>query len=393
VLGILLLFTAVSALWASRENFKYKNLVSKFTALNIKNANEHIQNLEYDKAHEILMKSLFFTKTDQEAVATALMETAFFYAETTKSAYRGWQVLDTIATVLNKKELLAGHKRDLTGFHQVLNDLNPNQEEWLMKRYFPVMVMVKGGTYTLIDTDRTDTITVTLSTYQIGETEVTRWQYFLYCKSTGVKFPTTWLYDGSKPITYVCWLDALKYANWLSKRMNYTEVYSDSLFMELDKNKNLTLEDSLKLLESIPYYPTANGYRLPTEAQWEFAANEGHPSVKYRYAGSNTLNDVAWNRSNSNDILQPVKTKNPNKLGLFDMTGNVMEWCWDWYDQYSLDNHENPTGPSSGTLKVVRGASKNEYQEQSVINKRQRKLPYFKDRGILGFRLARNVEK
>jgi formylglycine-generating enzyme required for sulfatase activity len=341
-----------------------------------------------------MMKTLSFT-TIPDSVAEVVMETAFFYAETTKNTKRSWKILDTLAQALKKPELLAGHNRDLEGFHQVLHKLSPTHAEGLWNRYFPVMVTVEGGFYTLIDSDYQDTTVVSLNTYQIAKTEVSRWQYFLYCKSTGVKFPTTWLYDGSKPITNVSWFDALKYANWLSKRMKYTPVYPDNLNGRPLNSTHASADSTTALdsLDIIPYNSSANGYRLPTEAQWEYAASGGKLTKKYRYAGSNTLDDVAWNASNSKGISQPVGMKMPNELGLYDMTGNVWEWCWDWHDRYNFTSNVDPIGPPHGTTRVMRGASREQYEDTSTIHKRQNNLPDFKDRGILGFRLARNVEK
>ena len=100
---------------------------------------------------------------------------------------------------------------------------------------------------------------------------------------------------------------------------------------------------------------SANGYRLPTEAEWEFAAIGGVKSKGYRYAGSDLLDEVAWYSKNAEKTTHPRGQKLPNELGLYDMCGNVFEWCWDWWDKFDCDFMDNPTGPATGKMKVVRG--------------------------------------
>jgi formylglycine-generating enzyme required for sulfatase activity len=100
---------------------------------------------------------------------------------------------------------------------------------------------------------------------------------------------------------------------------------------------------------------TGENFRLPTEAQWEYAARGGNKSRGYLYSGSNSLGDVAWYSDNSGDKTHAVKTKSSNELGLYDMSGNVCEWCQDWYGGYYSAAVTNPTGPASGTLRVYRG--------------------------------------
>lgn len=102
---------------------------------------------------------------------------------------------------------------------------------------------------------------------------------------------------------------------------------------------------------------TGKNFRLPTEAEWEFAARGGNYSKGFVYAGSDNINDVAWHLNNSSGQPHAVATKAANELGLFDMTGNVCEWCQDYYDRYSSESQINPTGPSSGSNRVLRGGS------------------------------------
>ncbi|MDD7726150.1 MAG: SUMF1/EgtB/PvdO family nonheme iron enzyme, partial [Bacteroidales bacterium] len=96
-------------------------------------------------------------------------------------------------------------------------------------------------------------------------------------------------------------------------------------------------------------------FALPTEAQWEFAARGGNKSKGYKYAGSNNIDDVAWYDKNSGKQTHPVALKQPNELGLYDMIGNVFEWCQDWYALYSSNAQTNPQGPGFGLGRVIRG--------------------------------------
>ena len=132
---------------------------------------------------------------------------------------------------------------------------------------------------------------------------------------------------------------------------------------------------------------TGKRFRLPTEAEWEFAARGGNKSRGYQYGGSKTIGDVAWYKDNSGHKTHAVGTKQPNELGIYDMAGNVWEWCQDWYDSYSSSPQTNPTGAVSGSYRVCRGGSWSFSARNCRSSSRSNGTPVFCD-GNLGLRLV-----
>ena len=184
------------------------------------------------------------------------------------------------------------------------------------------MVYVSGGTFTMGATseqgsdvydNEKPTHNVTLSSYYICKYEVTQalWRAVMGNNPSNFK-------GDNLPVEYVSWDDCQTFINRLN---SYT-------------GRNL---------------------RLPTEAEWEFAARGGNYSRHYKYSGSNYISDVAWYSDNSGNRTHPVGTKQANELGLYDMSGNVYEWCSDWYGSYSSYSQNDPTGPNSGSYRVRRG--------------------------------------
>ena len=177
--------------------------------------------------------------------------------------------------------------------------------------------------------------------YLVARYAVTFLDYDLFCSDTGHRrADSAGRSRGSQPVINVTWYDAIAYSNWLSERHGLVPCYGGS--------GKLTEWDS-----------SCNGYRLPTEAEWEYAARGGSQSLGNVYAGSNDPSAVAWYDANSGDQLHPVGQKLPNELGLYDMSGNAYEWCSDWYGKsaYTASPQTNPSGPADGGKRVLRGGS------------------------------------
>jgi formylglycine-generating enzyme required for sulfatase activity len=133
---------------------------------------------------------------------------------------------------------------------------------------------------------------------------------------------------------------------------------------------------------------TANGFRLPTEAEWEFAARGGNQTHNYTYSGSNDVNSVAWYSSNSGSQSHSVGGLAANELGLFDMSGNVREWVWDIYGSYPSGDQTNPIGATSGSIRVDRGGSWQYSASYCSITYRDSDNPGYIN-NFIGFRVCR----
>ncbi len=219
-----------------------------------------------------------------------------------------------------------------------VNPEEPVTETFTVNGVTFTMVAVEGGTFTMGATAEQGTNVydkekptheVTLSSYCIGQTQVTQalWQAVM----------------GNNPSSF------------------NGGNYGTNLQRPVD---NVSWDDCQTFITKLNQM-TGKTFRLPTEAEWEFAARGGNLSQGYKYAGSNNVDDVAWHwdnipsqtEGNAGYGTQTVATKAPNELGLYDMSGNVFEWCQDWYGSYSGEAQTNPVGPSSGTYRVLRGSS------------------------------------
>ena len=173
--------------------------------------------------------------------------------------------------------------------------------------------------------------------------------------------------ETEKPITEISWADAIEYCNYRSIAEGFTPCYSYSSFGNLPALWPENWADDSTLLTCSW---TATGYRLPTEMEWMYAARGGWMSQDYVYSGSDVIDDVAWYAGNSS-APEAVGTKNPNELGIYDMSGNVWEFCWDFYDnQYSAQDSQNPHGPATGLFRVMRGGSFNNDPSNCTVARR-----------------------
>ena len=194
---------------------------------------------------------------------------------------------------------------------------------------------------------------VKLSDFYIAVTPVTQHLWNEIMKENPSNFK-----GDDLPVELVTWYEAVEFCNKLSEKEKKEPCYKTD-DKTADPN-NEYKEDKLKW--KVELIAGAKGYRLPTEAEWEYAARGGHKKEDHRflYAGSDKIDEVAWYTDNSDKKTHPVKSKNQNELGIYDMSGTVWEWCWDWYDEkYYKDGkvEKNPAGPKSGSLRVRRGGS------------------------------------
>lgn len=221
----------------------------------------------------------------------------------------------------------------------------------------PEMVFVEGGTYNMGSEEKSEAPihSVTVNDFSISKYEITVGRYRKFCSETGTQMPKEpkWGWNSNQPIVNVDWKDAVAFCDWLETKYE-------------------------------------GNWRLPTEAEWEYAARGGNKSSNYRYSGGNDLGSLGWYKENSNKQPHEVGQKNPNELGLHDMNGNAREWCQDYYSEqyYAVSESDNPTGPEQGSFHSMRGGSWYTPSEFTTISSRSiRLMPGHPDYSM-GFRVV-----
>jgi formylglycine-generating enzyme required for sulfatase activity len=238
------------------------------------------------------------------------------------------------------------------------------------------MVSVEGGIFLMGSSEEAYKTNervheVRVSSFFIGETEVTQalWQDIMGNN------PSRFAGDG-QPVDSVSWLDAVRFCNALSEKEGRLPAY------EISGN-------------TIAWNRSADGYRLPTESEWEYAARGGsqgvHSGVLSRayYSGGEKPETLGWFDANSARTSHPVKSKAPNELGLYDMSGNLWEWCWDYFGEYPQEPVSDPSGVPEAARRVLRGGAWFTPVHLLRVTNRYWNAPSFKANSV-GFRLARN---
>ena len=250
------------------------------------------------------------------------------------------------------------------------------------------MIQVSGGVF-----NPSHNYTVSISDFQISNYEITQEQWFAVMEGNNNNIsetPAHFLEQLHNPVERVSWYEAIVYCNRRSLQEGLNPCYSKAgntnpSTWGVVPNSNDSSWDQIVLDMS------KNGYRLPTEMEWMFAAKGGNFSKNYTYSGSFNVDEVSWYRDNADNSTHPAGLKKANELELYDMSGNVWEWCWDWHGTtYPTGTFIDPTGVESGSYRILRGGSWVHDETRSAITFRGRSTPDFR-KNDHGFRVVQRI--
>lgn len=355
IIGLLLILTLYARVrlnTAQTKNIEF--LLSESQA--------QVKGLQYEVAQGLL-STAYDLKKNNPAVGEGMMEIAYFFNEAGQLE-KALSMADTLSKIFEQS--LDVGLADQSSLRQYLKKLDDHYFQVLESRYYPQLKAIPGGTFTMgCDTTQSGecgslerpAFQTKVDDFQMAMTETTVWQYHLYLQASGKDLPNkpSWGWSGDYPMSDITWPQAIAYCNWLN---------------------------------TLPSQQGPNDFRLPSETEWEFAAREGIKNSHFLYSGSDLIDSIAWYYDNS-ESPQPVRTKSPNALGIYDLSGNVWEWCSNLFAPYPLGRMSQDAAAS--TNRLLRGGSYDSDPEDTkvYIRLQMNPEPPFEETPY-GFRVARN---